>query len=69
MPANAKVTGDVEYRAGDGPLILIPQGPIEVQLAPDSAVLSWGDAGNIQTTAIPLSEYHRYLDEGVIEPH
>lgn len=69
MPANAKVTGDVEYRAGDGPLILIPQGPIEVQLAPDSAVLSWGDAGNIQTAAIPLAEYQRYLDEGVIEPH
>lgn len=68
MPANAKVTGDVEYRAGDGPLILIPQGPIEVQLAPDSAVLSWGDAGNIQTTAIPLSEYQRYLGEGVIKP-
>lgn len=68
MPANAKVTGDVEYRAGDGPLILIPQGPIEVQLAPDSAVLSWGDAGSTQTTAIPLSEYQRYLDEGAIEP-
>ncbi|MDM0008113.1 hypothetical protein QTI51_23485 [Variovorax sp. J22G73] len=69
MPANANVTGDVEYRAGDGPLILIPQGPIEVELAPDSAVLSWGDAGNIQTAAIPLAEYQRYLDEGVIEPH
>jgi hypothetical protein len=69
MPANAQITGDVEYRAGDGPLILIPQGPIEVELAPDSAVLSWGDAGNIQTAAIPLAEYQRYLDEGVIEPH
>ena len=68
MPANAKVTGDVEYRAGDGPLILIPPGPIEVQLAPDSAVLSWGDDGNMQTAAIPLSEYQRYLSEGVIEP-
>lgn len=68
MPANAKVTGNVEYRAGDGPLILIPQGPIEVELAPDSAVLSWGDAGSTQTTAIPIAEYQRYLDEGVIEP-
>ncbi|KQX34516.1 hypothetical protein [Variovorax sp. Root434] len=67
MAANAKVTGNVEYRAGDGPLILIPQGPIEVELAPDSAVISWGDAGNIQTTAIPLAEYQRYLSEGVIQ--
>lgn len=68
MPANAKVTGNVEYRAGDGPLILIPQGPIEVEVAPDSAVLSWGDAGSTQTTAIPIAEYQRYLDEGVIQP-
>ena len=67
MAANAKVTGNVEYRAGDGLLILIPQGPIEVELAPDSAVISWGDAGNIQTTAIPLAEYQRYLSEGVIQ--
>jgi hypothetical protein len=31
-------------------------------------VLSWGDAGSMQTAAIPLSEYQRYLSEGVIEP-
>ncbi len=68
MAANAKVTGNVEYRAGDGPLILIPQGPIEIELAPDSAVLSWGDAGSMQTTAIPIAEYQRYLNEGVIQP-
>ncbi|MGJ7530473.1 hypothetical protein [Variovorax sp. GB1P17] len=49
-------------------MILIPQGPIEVELAPDSAVLSWGDAGSTQTTAIPIAEYQRYLDEGVIQP-
>ena len=59
MAANAKVTGNVEYRAGDGPLILIPQGPIEIQLAPDSAVLSWGDAGSMQTTDSPCSRSRR----------
>lgn len=69
MPANAKVTGVVEYRAGDGPLIRIPEGPIEVLLAPDSAVLSWGDSGTMQTTAIPVAEYQRFLDEGVIQPN
>lgn len=68
MPANAKVTGVVEYRAGDGPLIRIPTGPIEIQLAPDSAVLSWGEDGSAHTTAIPVDEYERFLKEGVISP-
>jgi hypothetical protein len=31
-------------------------------------VLSWGDGGSTQTTAIPIAEYQRYLSEGVIEP-
>lgn len=67
MAANARVKGNVEYRAGDGPLIAIPEGPLEVQLGLDSAVLSWGDAGNPQITAIPLDEYERYVAEGLIE--
>jgi len=66
MSANAKVTGVLEYRAGDGPLIQIPTGAIEVTLADDSAVLSWDDEGNTQTTALPMDEYQRYVSEGVI---
>ncbi|MDM0107038.1 hypothetical protein QTH97_18980 [Variovorax sp. J22R24] len=66
MPANAQVVGKVEYRAGDGPSIVIPPGPIEVQLSFDSAVLSWGDEGAVQTTALPIAEYQRYVAEGAI---
>ncbi|MEJ8810745.1 hypothetical protein WKW77_06675 [Variovorax ureilyticus] len=67
MAANARVKGTVEYRAGDGPLIAIPEGPLEVQVGADSAVLSWGDAGNPQITAIPIEEYERYVEQGLIE--
>lgn len=66
MPANARVTGTVEYRAGDGPLIAIPQGPIEVQMSIDSAVISWGDEGEVQVAAIPLADYERCLEQGLI---
>lgn len=66
MAANAKVTGDVEYRLGDGPMLLIPRGPIEIQLAADSAVLSWGDGGAAQSTALPIADYERYVAEGLI---
>ena len=67
MAANAKVIGELAYRAGDGPLLTIPRGPVEVQVAEDSAVLSWGDQGEAQSTAIPIDEYRRYVREGVIE--
>jgi hypothetical protein len=67
MAANARVKGKVEYRAGDGPLISIPHGLLEVQLGADSAVLSWGEGPAAQTAAIPLDEFQRYLDKGLIE--
>ncbi|VTU24114.1 hypothetical protein H6CHR_02127 [Variovorax sp. PBL-H6] len=66
MGANAMVKGEVNYRAGDGPMIRIPEGPVEVELADDSAVLSWGDAGNTQSTALPIAEYERYVRDGLI---
>jgi hypothetical protein len=66
MAANARVTGKVEYRAGDGPLIPIPPGPIEVDVGADSAVISWGEGDAAQRTAIPLAEYQRYVAEGLI---
>jgi len=66
MPANARVIGKVEYRAGDGPLIEIPQGPVEVDAGADSAVISWGEGDSAQRTAIPLAEYQRYVEQGLI---
>ncbi|MDM0021922.1 hypothetical protein [Variovorax saccharolyticus] len=66
MPANARVKGSVEYRAGDGPLITIPEGPLEAQVGADSVVLSWGDAGNPQIAAMPLDVYQRYVKDGLI---
>ena len=66
MAANAQVTGIVEYRAGDGPLITIPQGPVEVQMSIDSAVLSWGDEGEVQSAAIPTADFERCVSEGLI---
>jgi len=66
MAANAEVKGSVEYRAGDGPLIEVPRGPVEVALEIDCAVLSWGDEGKTQVTAIPMMDYERFIKEGKI---
>ena len=66
MEANARINGQVDYRAGDGPLLQVPQGPCTVELADDSAVLSWDEDGKAMSTAIPRAEYDRFVAEGRI---
>ena len=67
MSQHATIRGEVNFRAGDGPLIPIPNGPVEMELAPDSAVLSWTEEdGTHESAAIPRDEYERYLREGKI---
>ena len=41
MTQHATVTDYVTYRPGDGAPLVIPTGPIDVELAADSATLSW----------------------------
>lgn len=67
MTQQATIRGEVCFRAGDGALIPIPPGPVEIELADDSATLHWTDEHNtVGTTAITLDEYERYLREGHI---
>ena len=66
MSNQAQVKGLVQYRAGDGPLLDIPQGPIEVELAADSAVVSWIHEEESLNTAIPIQDYEKYVSEGAI---
>lgn len=69
MPQFATVTGLVTYVAGDGPLLEIPKGQIEVDLAPDSATLSWEQADGVTgVTAIPRTTYDDYVRDGAITP-
>jgi len=69
MPAFATVTGHVTYMPGDGIALKIPKGRIEVDLAPDSAILSWEQAdGVVGSAAIPRSQYDEYVEGGQIEP-
>jgi hypothetical protein len=64
MTQQATIHDQVTYRPGDGAPIEIPQGPAEVDLAPDSATLSWTeDNGAAGVTAMPLTQYQEYVDE------
>lgn len=67
MPRFATITGHVTYTPGDGVPLVIPMGQVELDLAPDSATLSWEAAEKTTgLTAIPIDEFDRYVREGKI---
>ena len=63
MAKAAKVTGQVQYAVGDGPVETIPEGAVELEIADDSTVVTWMHEGesmtltthNVETCLIPLS--------------
>lgn len=63
---DARITGPVEFRAGDGPQLKIPEGDCQAMMADDSVVLSWTEDGQTLTTAIPKIEFDRYIESGAI---
>lgn len=68
MSQFATVTGHVTYMPGDGTPIKIPKGRIEVELAPDSAIISWQqEEGVVGSAAIPRTQFDEYVAGGKIE--
>jgi hypothetical protein len=67
MSQQAIIRGEVSYRAGDGVMLPIPDGPVSIDLADDSVTLGWEDGpGNAVSTAITRDEYDRYVKDGKI---
>ena len=68
MTQQATVQGEVCFRAGDGVMMPIPTGPVEIDLADDSVTLGWlEDDGSRGSTAITRDEFERYVNEGKIK--
>jgi hypothetical protein len=61
MTQQAHITGEVVFREGDGPNMTIPQGPVEFQESEFDVTLSWAEGDTRGSTAMPLSDFHRYL--------
>ena len=69
MSQQAVVHGEVNFRAGDGVLMPIPAGPVEIEVADDSVTLGWTESnGSRGSTAITRDEYERYVREGKLRP-
>lgn len=67
MTQFATITGYVTYMPGDGVPIEIPQGRVEVDLASESATLSWEAAQGVRgVAAIPRTTFEEYVQGGEI---
>ena len=61
-----RITGDVSYREGDGPDILIRRGPCEITVTNLDVTISWTDGDTRGSTALPLADFTRYMTTGCI---
>lgn len=62
----AMVVGAVEYREGDGVLLEIRRGVIDVEIAGTDAVLTWTDDDYRGAASIPYVDFSRYVNAGAI---
>ena len=67
MTQHAMIRGEVSFRAGDGVMMPIPDGPVDIEVADDSVTIGWhASDGSLGSTAITRDEYDRYVREGRI---
>nr|WP_315239347.1 hypothetical protein [uncultured Albidiferax sp.] len=58
----ATINDHVTFTPGDGAPIVIPKGPVEIEVATESATLSWtADNGAAGVAAITLTQYKEYV--------
>lgn len=60
------IVGKVEFRPGDGALMCIPKGPVEIETTKLEATLSWVEGETHGAAAIPLTDFKRYVTKGAI---
>jgi len=62
----ASITGKVEYREGEGALLTIPMGLVEVETSSVDAVVTWSDGESNGFAALPVANFCQYVADGVI---
>ena len=66
MTQQATIVGTVEYRPGDGAMMPIPKGIVEVETSESDVTLGWADGEARGAATMPLSEFKQYVREGAI---
>jgi len=60
------IVGKVEFRPGEGAMMPIPHGPVEIETSRLEAILSWVDGETHGAAAMPLTDFKRYVTKGAI---
>jgi hypothetical protein len=63
------IVGKVEFRPGEGALMRIPKGPVEIETTKLEATLSWVEGETHGAAAMPLADFKRYVTQGAIALH
>jgi hypothetical protein len=66
MSQQALIRGEVNFRAGDGILMQVPSGPVDIEISDDSVTIGWIEGNNPGSAAITRDEFERYMREGKI---
>jgi hypothetical protein len=67
MTQTAQITGNVEYREGDGTNIKIRLGPCEVEVTAMDATITWVDGDTHGAAAIPIADYRSLVASRAIQ--
>lgn len=66
MSQHVTVTGEVNYREGDGPMMPIRPGRCEAEETDQDVTLGWQDGNNRLSTVMPRDEFERLIGIGAI---
>jgi len=66
MSQQALIRGEVSFRVGDGMLMPVPDGPVDIEITDDSVTLGWMEGNVPGSAAIPRDDFDRYVREGKI---
>jgi 2-methylisocitrate lyase-like PEP mutase family enzyme len=62
----AHIVGKVEYREGDGPLLAVPCGVVDVETNATDAIFTWPDGKSHGIAAMPVANFCQYVADGAI---
>ena len=63
---NGQAKDGMTYREGDGVMMPIPPGPVEIEITAADVTLTWIDGETHGAAAIPLSDYHQRVLDGLL---
>jgi hypothetical protein len=67
MITKARITGQVEYREGDGANMQIRPGPCEIDETALDATISWHDGDTHGSAAMPIGAFRDYVASRAIQ--